>query len=82
MEPVATCDQAPSIDLWDSLHFLHHQLLCVTSKKTQDYYTIKYIFPFCHKVSKWIFIKNCRNLRGVPCLLRREGTVRLHKMRY
>ena len=31
-------------------------------KKTQDYYTAKYTFPFCHKVSKWIFLI-CQNLR-------------------
>lgn len=56
LEPVAICDQVPSASLCDTFHFLHHQLLCVTSQKTQDYYTIKYTFPFCHKVSKWIFL--------------------------
>ena len=25
-------------------------------KKTQDYYSAKYTFPFCQKMSKWIFL--------------------------
>ena len=56
MEPVTICNQVPSTSLWDAFHFFHHQLLCVTSKKTQDYYTAKYTFPFCHKMTKWIFL--------------------------
>jgi hypothetical protein len=64
-EPVAICDQVPLASLWDTFHFLHHQLLCVTSEKTQDYYTIKYTFPFCHKVSIWIFLI-CQNLWEFP----------------
>ena len=70
MEPVATCDLAPSTSLWDTFHFLHHQLLCVTSEKTQDYYTIKYTFPFCHKVTKRIFRKKCQIIRALSTVQR------------
>ena len=37
------------------------------AKKTQDYYTIKYTFPFCHKVSKWSFL--LKFLKNVCSLL-------------
>ena len=33
MEPVTICNLVPSASLCDTFHFLHHQLLCVTSQK-------------------------------------------------
>ena len=34
-------------------------------KKTQDYYSTKYTFPFCQKMSIWIFLI-CQNLWEFP----------------
>jgi hypothetical protein len=44
------------------------------AKKTQDYYTIKYTFPFCHKVSKWNFLV-CKNLRVLSAAQKRPSGI-------
>ena len=56
-EPVAICDQVPLASLWDTFHFLYHQLLCVTSEKNARLLLYKIYIPILSENVKMNFFK-------------------------